>query len=64
MIAYLRCACTTSQKLKVQQLIKQGYEVRLTRQSHLWRKEAALYNVPVPFIVTDESKKLGEPLHA
>lgn len=59
MIIYIKCACTSKDRLWVTELRKNGHEVRLLKD---WREEVKLYNLPLPFKVIDEAQKIGERL--
>lgn len=60
MIIYMKCTCTSVEKLRAKAWRDEGHEVRLANSK--WRKEAKLYNLRLPFKVIDEEKKIGEPL--
>lgn len=62
MIIYMRCACTSKDRLWVSELRKNGHEVRLVNRNPKWRKEAREYGLRLPFKVIDEAQKIGERL--
>lgn len=54
MIAYVRCSkCRAEDRLLVQKLKDQGYEIRDVKKNHEWRKEARGYGLSLPFKVVD-----------
>lgn len=53
MIAYFKCLCKASDKLKAAQLRADGIEVRDIRHSLEWRKEARSYGLRLPILVKD-----------
>lgn len=52
-IFYVRCLCTSSQRLQAKQLLEQGYELRDIRKNPEWRTEAKSYGLKMPFLVND-----------
>lgn len=50
MIAYFSCRCGRN-KLLIQQLSSQGYEIRITNLNPEWRKQARQYKEKMPFKV-------------
>lgn len=64
MIVYFKCLCKTQEKLRALELQKiYKAEVRVTKKSPQWRKEAAKYNMKLPFIVESEELKTARPLY-
>lgn len=60
MIVYLKCACTTGDRLWVMDMRNQGHDVRTVNKSQEWRKEAAEYKTKLPFVVLDEKKRIAQ----
>lgn len=54
MIAFVRCSkCRAEDRLLVQKLKEQGFEVRDVKKNPQWRKEAREYGLSLPFKVVD-----------
>jgi hypothetical protein len=53
MIVYIKCHCRASDIIRVNDLEKQGYEVRDIRKNPEWRKESKQYGLRLPFIVSE-----------
>ena len=53
MILYIKCLCRSKEKLLAAKYEKLGYEIRNVSKSHIWRKQAREYNMPMPFIIVD-----------
>lgn len=52
MIAYFKCLCGSNRQ-KTKQLQAEGYEIRLTNKSRVYRIEAQSYKARLPFKVTN-----------
>lgn len=64
MIVYFKCLCKTQEKLRALELQKlYNAEIRVTRNSPQWQKEAKKYNMKMPFIVENEELKTARPLY-
>lgn len=50
---FLKCLCGRNKTL-AEKYKKEGFQVKVTSKNAEWRREAARYNVSLPFIVADE----------
>lgn len=60
MIVYLRCACTTQDRLWVIRMRNNGHDIRTINKNQEWRRESKEYRTKLPFVVLDEQNKLAQ----
>lgn len=60
MMIYLKCACTTQDRLWAMHMRNAGHDVRTINRSADWRKESQEYKTKLPFVVLDEKKRLAK----
>lgn len=60
MIIYMKCACTSQDRLWVMHMRNNGHDVRAINKNSDWRKEAREYKTKLPFIVLDEQKRIAQ----